>query len=153
MSLTSSEMESLSNRLRLARREDAVCICYQVKRAIEKVPDALVVRNVVPERVAERIVSHQLPAVVIDNAYLIVYDVGSTWYSDMKYLEELMVLRIGPGSSFAAVCLTLEYLAAKNGCEDIHVGGALAHSGRAITRLYQRAGFEEVNLPSLIKRS
>lgn len=64
-----------------------------------------------------------------------------------------MVLRLGPGSSFAAVCLTLEYLRKQYQCQDIYVGGALAFSSRALTRLYQREGFELLTIPSLIKRS
>lgn len=120
---------------------------------MDKVPDADVVKGTYPEVVVERIVTHKLKSVIVDEAYLIVYDIGCTWYSDRLFLQEQMVLRLGPGSSFAAVCLTLEELRKQYGCEDILVGGALAFSHRGLTRLYQREGFELLTIPSLIKRS
>lgn len=142
----------MSNRLRLPTRSDAERICYQLKRAMDRVPESDVVRGVYPDVVVERIVAHKLRSVIVDNAYLIVYDVGCTWYSDRLYLQEQMVLRLSPGSNFTAVCLTLEYLREQHQCQDIFVGGALAFSARALTRLYQRAGFEQLTIPSLIKR-
>lgn len=102
----------------------------------------------------ETIVQREVDAVVIDNAYLLVYAIITPWYSKGKsVLHEDLVLRIGDGSDFSAVVGTLEDLAQESRCDLIIVGGALARSSRAITRLYRRHGFvPETHTPQLTKR-
>lgn len=102
----------------------------------------------------EVIVQNLVEALVIDESYLLVYAIVKPWYSRNQWaVSEDLVLRIGEGSSFAAVVATLEDLAEAHDCSMISVGGALARNSRAITRLYQRHGFvPETGLPQLTKR-
>lgn len=107
-----------------------------------------------PQYTVEMVVQNMVDAVVIDESYLLVFSVVKPWYSKNRLvLSEDLVLRIGKGSSFRAVVATLEHLAETNDCDAIVTGGALARSSRAITRLYQRFGFElEDGSPQLTKR-
>lgn len=105
------------------------------------------------EYVVDRIIKgEELLAVILDDSYLLVYSIGSPWYSKSTVLVEDMVLRLAPGSHFSVVTDYLEDLAEQNDCDMILVGGALARSSRAITRLYQRQGFTVEGVPQLSKR-
>lgn len=107
-----------------------------------------------PQYTVEMVVQNMVDAVVIDESYLLVFSIVKPWYSKNRLvLSEDLVLRIGKGSSFSAVAFALEQIAETNECDAIITGGALARSSRAITRLYQRFGFElEDGSPQLTKR-
>jgi hypothetical protein len=100
----------------------------------------------------EMIVAGAVDAVILDEAFLVTYTVGSPWYSDRVFLREEMVLRIGAGSSFQAVCDLLDDLADEANANDILVGTALAEHPRALVRMYRARGYELLDSPSLIKR-
>lgn len=100
----------------------------------------------------DQIISGNVPSVILDEAYLLVYNIGSPWYTQELILVEEMVLRIGKGSHFSVVTDYLADLAEEHGCRVQLVGGALARSSRAITRLYQRQGFTVEGVPQLSKR-
>jgi hypothetical protein len=68
------------------------------------------------------------------------------------FLEEKMILRIGTGGSFSAVCDLLDDLAEEHKANDIIVGGALAKYPRALVRMYEARGYQLMDIPSLIKR-
>ena len=104
------------------------------------------------EYVIDKILSGEVEAVVIDNAYLLVYAIGSPWYSLEVALQELLVLRIGTGSEFSVVTDYLDDIAEVCGCSIILAGGALARNSRAITRLYQRQGYSLEGTPQFTKR-
>ena len=93
-----------------------------------------------------------IEALVLDEAYLVAYSVGSPWYSERVFLQENIILRIGEGSSFSAVCDLLDDLAEQHAANDILVGGALAKHPEALSRKYMRHGYERLDIPSLIKR-
>lgn len=100
----------------------------------------------------EMIVQGGVDSLILDEAFLVVYGVGQPWYSDRVFLEERMVLRIGEGSKFSAVCDLLDDLAEEHNANDIIVGGALAKHPRALVRMYQARGYSILDIPSLIKR-
>jgi len=102
--------------------------------------------------VVDNILDHTYTSVVLDDSYLLIYNVGSPWYSTSSVLVEEMVLRLQPGSHFSVVTDYLDDLAEHYDCDLILVGGALSRSSRAITRLYQRQGFTVEGVPQLSKR-
>ena len=102
--------------------------------------------------VVDNIVGGAYTSAVLDDSYLLIYNVGSPWYSTSSVLSEEMVLRLRPGSHFSVVTDYLDDLAEHYDCDLILVGGALSRSSRAITRLYQRQGFTVEGVPQLSKR-
>lgn len=102
----------------------------------------------------ETIVQGEVDALIIDEAYLLVYTVCSPWYSKSRnILNECLVLRIGEGSTFSAVTQVLEDLGDEYDVDAIVTGGALARNSKAIVRLYERAGYTlETHTPQLTKR-
>lgn len=131
--------------------QDSGSICAALKANIISVREATVSRIGNPEVATKRIVEHQVQSVIVDEAYLIVYDVCEPWYSEEVILVELMILRIGEGSSFDAVVDMMDDLAEEYNTTCTHVGSAFARSPRALSRLYSRRGFIPENRPSLIK--
>lgn len=78
---------------------------------------------------------------IVDNAYLVAYDVGSPWYTDKPFLQELVVLRLVGGSSFNKVTSFLEERAREAGAVMIGVGTALARNDTAVASLYETEGY------------
>ncbi len=104
------------------------------------------------EYVVDQIIRGEVDSVVIDDAYLLVYTVGSPWYTQELVVLEDMVLRIGSGSTFSVVTDYLDGLAEEFNCKVQLVGGALARKPRALSRLYQRSGYVIEGSPQLSKR-
>lgn len=104
------------------------------------------------EYTVERIVSGEVSAVILDEAYLLVYAVGSPWYSQEIAVAEQLALRIGKGSRFSVITDFLKDVAERNNCRMIYAGGALSTSSKAITRLYQRHGFTVEGTPQFTLR-
>ncbi|UGL62973.1 hypothetical protein [Xanthomonas phage R3-22-T1] len=100
------------------------------------------------------IVQNMVDAVVIDEAYLLVFAIVTPWYSKNRTVFiENMVLRISPGSSFDRMIAVMEHLADINHCDSLCAGGALARNSRALTRMYARYGFVlEQHAPQFTKR-
>ena len=151
MPSTYSPKVSLS-RLRKPTFKDRDRICCQIDKARLRVQDSDITKLSNAAYATEMIVLGGVTSVILDEAYLVVYDTGSPWYSDRVFLEEKMVLRIGSGSSFSAVCDLLDDLAHYAKANDSLVGGALAKYPKALIRLYEARGYELLTTPSLIKR-
>lgn len=152
MSSKNCKKVSLS-RLRLPRPEDRLAICCQINKSIARAPDKEVCRNVDPENVIDRILNQHVHSVILDDQYLLVYDVGSMWHTPRVMLQELMLLRIKHGnSSMKDVVDLLDDLAVISHADTILVGGALAAKPKALARLYQRYGFFDTETPTLCKR-
>ena len=141
-----------SQRVRKPQESDRFRIYCQVERARQRVSDSDITKLSCAAYATEMIVLGGVDALILDEAFLVVYGVGSPWYSDRVFLEEKMVIRIGTGSSFDAVCDLLDDLAEEHQANDILVGGALAKYPRALSRMYQARGYEVIDIPSLIKR-
>lgn len=89
-----------------------------------------------------QVLQGRLNAVVVEDTYVLVYNLGSPWYSPATFLEECLVLRVYDGDAdFSAVTQALEGLAKHHGAKAIASATALAKSDRALSRMYQRAGF------------
>lgn len=89
-------------------------------------------------------------AYIVEDSFLVVYDVGAPWYSQDAILSELLVLRLLPGSSFTAVADFLTNAAREAGAKLAAVGTALAKSDAALASLYSKNGFTEA-ARSLVK--
>lgn len=140
----------------LRRRQPDRMDSRRIREALEanlvSVREAPVAVLVDIDKAVEVIVNNVVDAVIVDEAYLVVYEIGIPWYSDKEVLLELLVLRIGEGSSFTAVTDTLDDLAYENDVVYTFVGSAFARSPRALSRLYSRQGFVDEGRPSLNKR-
>ncbi|WNV48166.1 hypothetical protein Ql52_gp030 [Caulobacter phage Quill_5.2] len=82
-------------------------------------------------------------AYVVDDAFLVVYEITNPAYAQkhILFVEEVMVLRLVPGSSFDAVTAFFDEVRERVGAVGIFAGTALAKSDRALARLYSRAGY------------
>lgn len=140
------------SRVRKVGLKDRARIYCQIEAARMRVLDSDITKLSNAAYATEMIVLGGVEALILDEAFLVAYDVGSPWYSDRVFLREQLVLRIGEGSSFSAVCDLLDDLAEQHGANDILVGGALAKHPRALERMYKAHGYEVQAAPSLIKR-
>lgn len=139
-------------RVRKVDARDRSRIYCQIEKARQRVEGSDITKLSYTGYATEMIVLGGVDALILDEAFLVVYGVGSPWYSDRVFLEEKMVLRIGEGSGFASVCDLLDDLAVEHDANDIIVGGALAKYPRALIRMYKARGYELMDIPSLIKR-
>lgn len=140
-------------RVRLPNESDRGTVDQSLRRAIHLSLEATVSYLCTDiDYVVDSIVTNELTSVVLDEAYLLVYTVGSPWYSKELVVSEDMVLRIGKGSSFSVVTDYLDDLAEKYDAKIQITGGALARHHRAITRMYERAGYSTEPSPQFIKR-
>lgn len=76
------------------------------------------------------------------DGYLVVYDIGETWYSAHRILEEIMVIQIYTGGRFSNVPKFLESKAKAHGCAMVSVGTALARSDPALVKVYEKVGYQ-----------
>lgn len=98
-------------------------------------------RDIDREQVLHSILAGAVQARIV-HGYLVLFTVGSPWYSTVSVLEECLVLRLYPGGTLRDVAAFLELEAEANGCVRVCVGTALAND-RAIARVYNSAGFYE----------
>lgn len=94
-------------------------------------------------RCLDQIMTGVVDAVIVEETYLLVYDVGAPWYSKDIILAEMLVLKVYEGGArFHHLAEALEQLARENEATAITVGTALAQSDAALSRLYKRHGFQ-----------
>lgn len=151
MSLTYSKKVS-SQRLRKPDRFDSQTIRAALEANIVSVREAEIVQLGDAATATNAIVEHYVSSLIVDEAYLVVYDLVNPWYSTKEILVELLVLRIGEGSSFTAVTDLLDDLAAEHDAAAIHAGSSFSRAPSALVRLYSRQGYVDEGKPSLIKR-
>jgi hypothetical protein len=97
--------------------------------------------NIDVDQGLEFIFSHE-NAYVIDEAFLLVYEIGSPWYNNnVTYLSELTVIRIGPGGSLATVVAFMDAKAKEAGAKLVGVGTALSRTDAALASEYIKLGF------------
>lgn len=80
---------------------------------------------------------------IVDETFLVFYEVGQPWYADTDVLEEKLVLNLRQGAKFSAVTDFLEERARLHQAELIGVGTALAASDAALVRCYTREGYRQ----------
>lgn len=78
----------------------------------------------------------------IVGGYLVVYEIGTPWYSKELFLHELLVLRLYRQGDFRVVPTFLASEAREAGAVVACAGTALALSDRALASLYHRSGFK-----------
>lgn len=110
---------------------------------IRRKSDKAWIKRIDCESVLDTLFDPDCTAYIVDETYLVYYEVGSAWYGPTTMLEEKLVLSLRPGSSFSVVTDFLEERARLHGAELIVVGTALAPSDAALARCYTRQGFKQ----------
>lgn len=82
-------------------------------------------------------------ALVIEETYLVLYALVRPWFTDQTIIDEKLIfrLRLGKGK-FPDVIDTLNAIAKEENAAGVMVGTGLTHNDAAMSRLYQREGFE-----------
>lgn len=99
-----------------------------------------------PSKVAS-VMKNQNPnihSVVVEETYILVFSMAHPWFSDKFFVEEKLVIKAfdGPGN-FSDVTKALEHIARVSGAYGILTGTAMAPNDVALTRMYEKAGFEQ----------
>lgn len=82
-----------------------------------------------------------IDAAVLNDSHLLVYSVGAPWFSgEAVWLIEQFYIRVGPGSSTAALA-AVDELGRSLGCSAVVFGTSLAASDKALGRLLVRQGY------------
>lgn len=82
-------------------------------------------------------------AYIVEDAYLVMFDVGAAWWTNEQTLMEQLVLSLRPGTDFSVVTDFLEEQAMRHEVDLISVGTSLAPSDAALVRLYSRYGYQQ----------
>lgn len=141
-----------SSRLTIPNSSHYSPILKALKSSCSEAASKEVHRAISLEEATRRIVEHEVQSVILDNGLLLVYSVGSPWYSAKVILAEEMVLRIGEGGTFNDLCSLLDDLADEYNVACTVVGTALARNDRAVARLYEHNGFHIDGSLCLVKR-
>lgn len=82
-------------------------------------------------------------AFIVEEAYLVAYDVGTPWYAKegAVMLHERIVVRLAVSGDFSVVPAFLADKAREAGAVLALAGTALAKADNALASLYHRAGF------------
>jgi hypothetical protein len=82
-------------------------------------------------------------AYIVDNAYLVIYDIDTPWYTDEDclVLSELLVLRLAVSGDFSVVPAFLERKGREAGCQLVVAGTALAKTDKVLASLYHNHGW------------
>lgn len=103
------------------------------------------------DHVLSTILTGAMPAAVVDDAYLVMYDHGTPWYNpNITVLEEVMVIKIAPGGSFDNVVAFLQSKGRLHNASLVSVGTALAMQDDTLAGWYERHGFQ-VSAHQLVK--
>lgn len=94
------------------------------------------------EKVADFIVGSD-NSYILDEQYLVCYQVGTPWFSEDKVLGELLVIRLGNGGSFSKVTDFFKEEAKRHGCQWVMVGTLLSPNDAALSRSYGARGFTQ----------
>lgn len=140
------------SRIRKTNILDYDLICCQLNKAHDAIPDKEVGRGSNAHETTTRIVNQEVDSIILDEAYLLVYNVGEPWYANKTYVQELLVLKLRDGKSFSVIPDMLDDLMYLHQADAIIVGGALTPRAAALSRLYRRHGFVLEDSPTLIKR-
>lgn len=90
--------------------------------------------------VIDFLISHDA-TYIVDETYLVAYDIDVPWYSNELFLHELVVLKLKPGSSFDKVTSFLEGKRDEAGAKIIFSGTTLAEDDVKLASLYISQGF------------
>jgi len=80
---------------------------------------------------------------IVNECYLVIYDIFTPWYSETPILAEQLVLQLASGGRFSDVVSFLEEAAREAGASSVVVGTALAKSDKSLATMYQREGFQQ----------
>lgn len=142
-----------SHRLRKPYLNDYKLLHLSTVEAMSKASGKLSVQIMDADHLVKQIVCGEVEGYVIDECMLVLYDVGTPFYSKTQLVEEVLVLKFdeGPATLKDVDDLLMDIMEATNS-EGIVVGGALSHRPRALARAYTSLGYVEEDNPQLYKR-
>jgi hypothetical protein len=115
----------------------ALAALRDLKNSGKKVPAGLIE----PHRALAYLLTHP-NACVINKRFFVVWQEGQPWFSGESILQEVMVLRIGPGGSLGEVVEFLHDTAKHLGCSAVMAGTFFSINDELCSALYRRAGGE-----------
>lgn len=89
-------------------------------------------------------------AVVIDESFLLVCQTALAWFSNDRYMQELLLLRFSDGGDVNAPLMYLESLARATDSRWIEFGTELSANDEAVASLLTRNGYSRFGI-NLIK--
>lgn len=94
-----------------------------------------------PFRAAYYLVFEHDNSYIVDETFLVCYQIGTPWFSNEQMLGEMTVLRLAPGGSFSAVTDFLKAEAKRHSCKWVLTGTLLSNCDEVLSRLYTMKGF------------
>jgi hypothetical protein len=82
-------------------------------------------------------------AYIVDDAYMVVYEIVTPWYAkdEIKFLEEVIVLRLVRGGDFSNVSAFMRGRAREAGAKLVCTGTALARYDASLASFYHKLGY------------
>jgi hypothetical protein len=126
---------------RLATMHDVPAILAAGSGVFEKSPAPLMqFADIMSAELGVRDAIHNQRAIVVDEAFFVMFDVTKTWFSGKSFLIEDIVLRIAPrpGTSLHLAVYALVEVGRKFGCSAVVLGDSqIGYAGR----VYEQCGF------------
>lgn len=94
-----------------------------------------------PSKAAFHLVFDHPHSYIIDETFLVCYQIGTPWFSNERMLGEMSVLRLGAGGSFSKVTDFLKAEAKRHSCKWVLTGTLLSNCDELLSRLYTMKGF------------
>lgn len=95
-----------------------------------------------PAKAAAYLVQYNEHSYIVDETYLVCYQLGVPWFSEDLCLGEMTVARLTTqGGKFSAVTDFLKAEAERHGCKWVIAGTLLSSQDGLLSKLYERRGF------------
>lgn len=86
-------------------------------------------------------------SVVVEETYLLVFSIVHMWFSNTFFVEEKLVIKPFKGTGkFSDVTKALEHIAKVSEASGILSGTLMAPHDKALARMYNRAGYDNINI-------
>lgn len=119
-------------------------LCYFYSKVLGK-PNKEWVDDIDPEFIVGVVLQGKLPAVIVDEAFLLIYVVTPFWLNpSKKVFQELALIRLARTSNMLAVADAMQAIAEANGCCRIFMDTSLARNDSALTRQMARYGYSPI---------
>ena len=94
-----------------------------------------------PAKAAYYLVFEHSHSYIVDETFLVCYQIGTPWFSSDPMLGEMTVLRLAVGGRFSAVTDFLKAEAKRHSCKWVLTGTLLSSCDEVLSRLYTMKGF------------
>lgn len=94
-----------------------------------------------PHKAAHYLAHEHEHSYIVDETFLVCYQIGTPWFSNEQMLGEMSVLRLAAGGSFSMVTDFLKAEAKRHSCKWVLTGTLLSNCDELLSRLYTMKGF------------